>query len=111
MFNANSKGYGKGSKGGKGGRDGKGKGKGKIGKGGKGSPGSSGAIIMCFRCARMGHSRNDCRQPVVRCSQCGGDHAESLHSKPDLTFGQRRALMNDAQLRRPNARAKGRRKS
>ena len=105
VFNANSKGYGKGSKGGKGGRDGKGKGKGKIGKGGKGSPGSSGAIIMCFRCARMGHSRNDCRQAVVRCSQCGGDHAESLHNKPDLTFGQRRALMNDAQQRRPNARA------
>ena len=53
----------------------------------------------------MGHSRNDCRQPTVRCSQCGGDHAESLHNKPDLTFGQRRALMNDAQQRRPNARA------
>jgi hypothetical protein len=28
-----------------------------------------------------------------------------LHNKPDLTFGQRRALMNDAQQRRPNARA------
>ena len=107
VFNANSKGSGKGSKGGKGGKDGKGKGKhGQIGKGGKGSyAGSSGAIIMCFRCTRMGHSRNDCRQPAVRCSQCGGDHAESLHNKPDLTFGQRRALMNDAQQRRPNARA------
>ena len=54
---------------------------------------------MCFRCARLGHSREDCRQPAVACSRCGGDHSESLHAKSDLTFGQRRALLNDAKGR------------
>ena len=54
---------------------------------------------MCFRCARLGHSREDCRQPAVACSKCGGDHSESLHAKSDLTFGQRRALLNDAKGR------------
>jgi hypothetical protein len=57
------------------------------------------SIIMCFRCARLGHSREECRQPAVACSRCGGDHSESLHAKSDLTFGQRRALLNDAKGR------------
>ena len=71
-------------------------------KGGKGKSkgkGNLGTIIMCFRCARIGHSRVDCKMAPVRCSQCGGDHSDSLHTKSDLTVGQRRALMNDAQSR------------
>ena len=86
---------------GKGKGKGNGKGKGKGGKGKSKGKGNLGTIIrsMCFRCARIGHSRVDCKVAPVRCSQCGGDHSDSLHSKSDLTFGQRRALMNDAQSR------------
>ena len=99
VFSNNSKGYGKGGKGGKGSK-GKDKGKhGRIGKGGKGQSRPSGTIMMCFRCTRLGHSRDECRQPAVACPKCGGDHAESLHTKSDLTFGQRRALLNDAKGR------------
>ena len=84
---------------GKGKGKGNGKGKGKGGKGKSKGKGNLGTIIMCFRCARIGHSRVDCKVAPVRCSQCGGDHSDSLHTKSDLTVGQRRALMNDAQSR------------
>ena len=84
---------------GKGKGKGTGKGKGKGGKGKSKGKGNLGTIIMCFRCARIGHSRVDCKMAPVRCSQCGGDHSDSLHTKSDLTVGQRRALMNDAQSR------------
>ena len=84
---------------GKGKGKGGGKGKGKGSKGKSKGKGNLGTIIMCFRCARIGHSRVDCKMAPVRCSQCGGDHSDTLHTKSDLTVGQRRALMNDAQSR------------
>ena len=84
---------------GKGKGKGNGKGKGKGGKGKSKGKGNLGTIMMCFRCARIGHSRVNCKVAPVRCSQCGCDHSDSLHSKSDLTVGQRRALMNDAQSR------------
>ena len=104
VFDRSSYGKGKGgeSRGSKGKGKGKSSGRASIGKGGKG--GNTGAVMMCFRCGRLGHARDACRQPAGRCTRCGGDHVESLHDKADLTFGQRRALMNDARGR-PNARA------
>ena len=104
VFDRSSYGKGKGgdSRGTKGKGKGKSSGRASIGKGGKG--GNSGAVMMCFRCGRLGHARDACRQPAGRSTRCGGDHIDSLHDKADLTFGQRRALMNDARSR-PNPRA------
>ena len=53
---------------------------------------------LCFRCLSGEHQRRDCPAPPVSCAVCGPgvDHHSSLHSRQDLSFGQRQRLIQDA---------------
>ena len=73
-----------------------GKGKGKGRNAPRNATRPSNAIVICFRCAALGHDRFNCQRATVVCTICRGDHDSSFHSRTDLTDGQKKVLRRDA---------------